>query len=91
MIEWTEQQMIRDVVRRFVEAEIEPKLEELEHGDTPPYDILRKMMQTFGIDEMARQRFQRQIAQREGARRAARRRPRSARRAPTAATAPACS
>ena len=55
MIEWSEQHlMIRDAVRKFVEAEIKPNLEELEHGDLPPYDILRKMLQTFGMDEMAR-------------------------------------
>ena len=58
MIEWSEQhQMIRDAVRRFVEAEVVPNLEELEHGDMPPYDILRKMYATFGIDELARTRF----------------------------------
>jgi hypothetical protein len=62
MIEWSEQhRAIRDMVRRFVEAEIKPRLTELEHGDTPPYDVLRKMMQAFGIDELARQRFARQI------------------------------
>src|SRR5262249_35142161 len=62
MIEWSEQHlMIRDMMRRFIEAEIKPRLHELEHGDLPPYDILRKMMQTFGLDEMARARFQRQI------------------------------
>jgi alkylation response protein AidB-like acyl-CoA dehydrogenase len=63
MIEWSEQHlMIRDAMRRFVEAEIKPRLEELEHGDTPPYDVLRKMMRTFGLDEMARQRFAKRIA-----------------------------
>src|SRR5262245_8331531 len=63
MIEWSEQQlMIRDAIRKFIEAEIKPNLEELEHGDLPPYDILRKMMRTFGMDEVARQRFQGQIA-----------------------------
>ncbi|MCG8591895.1 MAG: acyl-CoA dehydrogenase family protein [Proteobacteria bacterium] len=62
MIEWSEQhEMIRDAVRRFVEAEIAPNLEELEHGDTPPYDVLRKMYATFGMDEMARARFKKQI------------------------------
>ncbi len=66
MIEWNEQQeMMRDAIRRFIDAEIVPNLEELEHGDTPPYDVLRKMFKTFGIDEMAKQRFERQIA-REG-------------------------
>jgi alkylation response protein AidB-like acyl-CoA dehydrogenase len=63
MIEWSEQHlMIRDVVRRFVEAEIVPNLEELEHGDMPPYDILRKLIRSFGMDEMARTRFEKQIA-----------------------------
>ncbi len=62
MIEWNEQHlMIRDAIRRFIEAEIKPRVEELEHGDTPPYDILRKMMATFGLDEVARSRFQQQI------------------------------
>jgi alkylation response protein AidB-like acyl-CoA dehydrogenase len=62
MIEWNESQlMIRDAFRRFVEAEIEPHVEELEHGDLPPYDILRKMYATFGMDEMARARFKKQI------------------------------
>jgi alkylation response protein AidB-like acyl-CoA dehydrogenase len=62
MIEWSEQhQMIRDAVRRFVEAEIAPNVEAFEHGDTPPYGVLRKMMATFGMDEMARSRFRKQI------------------------------
>ena len=63
MIEWSEQhRMIRDAVRRFVEAEIKPNLEQLEHGDMPPYDVLRKLISTFGMDEMARVRFEKQIA-----------------------------
>jgi alkylation response protein AidB-like acyl-CoA dehydrogenase len=63
VIEWSEQHLlIRDMVRRFIDAEIKPQLVELEHGDTPPYDILRKMMATFGLDEVARQRFEKQIA-----------------------------
>jgi hypothetical protein len=63
MIEWSEQhQMIRDAIRRFIEAEIVPNVEALEHGDLPPYDILRKMYSAFGMAEMARQRFARQIA-----------------------------
>ena len=58
MIEWSEQHlMIRDAVRRFIQDEIVPNLEELEHGETPPYDILRKMFKTFGVDEAARARF----------------------------------
>ena len=62
MIEWNEQhEMIRDAIRKFIEAEIAPNLEELEHGNTPPYDVLRKMYQAFGMGEMARTRFQHQL------------------------------
>ncbi len=62
MIEWSESQLlIRDTVRRFVEDEIVPNLEALEHGDMPPYDILRKMYKTFGMDQMAKARFAKQI------------------------------
>jgi alkylation response protein AidB-like acyl-CoA dehydrogenase len=68
MIEWSEQHlMIRDMVRRFVEAEIKPRLHDFEHGDTPPYDVLRKMMATFGIDEVARQRFAKQMEREKAA------------------------
>ena len=63
MHEWSESQlMIRDAVRQFVENEIAPNVEELEHGDMPPYDLLRKMYQTFGMDEMAGARFDKTIA-----------------------------
>ena len=62
MFEWSEEQlMIRDAVRQFVQAEIAPKREELEHGDLPPYDILRKLFATFGMDAMAREGFKAQI------------------------------
>src|SRR5690242_2649381 len=62
MFEWSEEQlMIRDAVRQFIEAEIVPKRDELEHGDLPPYDILRKMFATFGMDVMARESFKRRI------------------------------
>jgi acyl-CoA dehydrogenase len=58
MIEWSEQhQQIRDMLRRFVETEIAPKREAIEFGDTPPYDILRKLLKTFGVDEMAKAQF----------------------------------
>jgi alkylation response protein AidB-like acyl-CoA dehydrogenase len=68
MIEWGEQhEAIRDTFRRFVEAEIKPRLGELEHGDTPPYEVLRKLVKTFGLDEMGRMRFQAQIAREKAA------------------------
>ncbi|HEY2812189.1 MAG TPA: acyl-CoA dehydrogenase family protein [Acidimicrobiales bacterium] len=62
MFEWSEEQrMIRDAVRQFIEAEVAPKREELEHGDLPPYDVLRKLFATFGMDAMAREQFKRRI------------------------------
>ena len=62
MFEWSEeQQMIRDAVRQFIQAEIAPKRDELEFGDLPPYDILRKLFATFGMDAMAREGFKRRI------------------------------
>ncbi|HMI94151.1 MAG TPA: acyl-CoA dehydrogenase family protein [Polyangiales bacterium] len=63
MIEWSEQhKAVQQMVRRFVQEEIKPRLEELEHGDTPPYDVLRKMMKTFGMGEMRKASFDSQIA-----------------------------
>ena len=62
MYQWNEEQvMIRDAVRKFIEKEIKPRLEEIEHGDSPPYPLIRRMLSTFGMDVMARENFQRQI------------------------------
>jgi hypothetical protein len=58
MIEWSEQHlMIQDMVRKFVDTEIKPHLEALEHGDLPPYDTMRKLVTTFGLAEAARMRY----------------------------------
>ena len=63
MIEWSEMHLaIRDAMRRFVEAEVVPKIEAIEHGGEPPYDVLRKMVATFGLKDMAEARFAHQIA-----------------------------
>jgi acyl-CoA dehydrogenase len=62
MFEWSEEHaMVRDAVRQFVDNEIRPHREELEFGDVPPYDILRKMFQTFGLDALAREQFKKRI------------------------------
>ncbi len=54
MIEWSETHLaIREQIQRFVEAEIAPKRMELEHGDLPPYAILRKMFETFGMKDIS--------------------------------------
>src|SRR5690349_13364108 len=66
MFEWPEElKMVRDAVRDFVDREIRPHREELEHGDLPPYDLLRKLYKTFGMDTMAADSFDRRIAAEE--------------------------
>jgi alkylation response protein AidB-like acyl-CoA dehydrogenase len=67
MFEWSEELlMVRDAVRTFVDTEIRPHREELEHGDMPPYDLLRKLYKTFGMDQMAADSFDKRIAAEEG-------------------------
>lgn len=62
MIEWSEeQQLVKAALRRFVETEVEPHRDALEHGDLPPYDILRAMYKAFGMEEAAEERFQRAL------------------------------
>jgi alkylation response protein AidB-like acyl-CoA dehydrogenase len=54
MYQWSEMELaIQDAIRQFVDTEVRPLREELEFGDLPPYDILRKLWKTFGIDVMA--------------------------------------
>jgi hypothetical protein len=60
--DWSEEhQAIIAVVRRFVDEEIRPHLDDLEHNGVPPYEILRKMYVTFGLKEMAQESFARQL------------------------------
>src|SRR5215468_6208273 len=62
MFEWPEElKMVRDAVRQFVDNEIRPHCEELEHGDLPPYDLLRKLYKTFGMDTLAADSFDRRV------------------------------
>jgi alkylation response protein AidB-like acyl-CoA dehydrogenase len=61
MLDWSDEQLaMRSAVRDFVEAEVVPRREELEHGGLPPYDLLRSYVRTFGLDEIARERFDRE-------------------------------
>ena len=66
MIGWTEQQqMVRSMMRDFIEKEIVPHIDDLEYNGLPPYDLLRKFFKTFGIDEMAGASFDAKIAREE--------------------------
>ncbi|MHB1534610.1 MAG: acyl-CoA dehydrogenase family protein [Acidimicrobiales bacterium] len=68
MFEWSEEQtMMRDAVRQFVEKEIVPIQEQLEHGDLAPYGVLRKMFKAFGIDRAARDGFAKRLAREDAA------------------------
>ncbi|MGH3714934.1 MAG: acyl-CoA dehydrogenase family protein [Micromonosporaceae bacterium] len=54
MIEWSEtDELVRGAIREFVDKEVRPHVDELEHGDLPPYDLIRKLFASFGIDAMA--------------------------------------
>jgi acyl-CoA dehydrogenase len=66
MLEWSEQHLaFRDALRRFIDTEIRPRIDDFEHGGVPPYDVLRKLLATFGIAELQRARFEARIARDE--------------------------
>lgn len=63
MYEWSdEHNMLRQAMKDFIAKELVPIRDDLEHGDTPPYEFLRRMFKTFGMDEMARASFAKRIA-----------------------------
>ncbi len=62
MYEWSdEHRALIDVVRRFVDEEVRPHLDELEHGDRPPYQTLRRMYEVFGLRDGAEASFRRLV------------------------------
>ncbi|MGC5247902.1 acyl-CoA dehydrogenase family protein [Gordonia sp. DT219] len=63
MFEWSEEDlMVRDALRAFIDKEIRPHLDELETGQLPPYDITRKLLSTFGVDAMAKDSLEKELA-----------------------------
>ena len=56
MFAWTEQQlMIQRHDSRFRgKGDRAPLIDDLEYNGLPPYDILRKLFKTFGMDETGR-------------------------------------
>jgi alkylation response protein AidB-like acyl-CoA dehydrogenase len=62
MFQWSEEHLaIQSAMRSFVENEVVPHIDAIEHEGVPPYDIIRKMYKTFGMDEMARESFKRAL------------------------------
>lgn len=63
MFEWSEDELtFRDAVRSFVDKEVRPLQDDLELGDLPPYDVIRRFYQAFGLREMAADAFDASIA-----------------------------
>ncbi len=66
MYEWSpEDLMVRDALRAFIDKEIRPHSDELESGRLAPYDILRKLLSTFGVDQMAEDALAKELAAEE--------------------------
>ncbi|MBM4472119.1 acyl-CoA dehydrogenase [Rhodococcus hoagii] len=66
MYEWSDTDlMFRDALRGFIDKEIKPHVDKLETGELPPYDIIRKMYATFGMDEMASEALGKSFAKEE--------------------------
>jgi alkylation response protein AidB-like acyl-CoA dehydrogenase len=55
MFDFTEEQkMVRQMVRKWVQAKLVPSVDALEDEETLPYPLVRDFIKTFGADEMAR-------------------------------------
>ncbi|MBF6341954.1 acyl-CoA/acyl-ACP dehydrogenase [Nocardia cyriacigeorgica] len=66
MYQWSDEDlMFRDAVRGFIDKELRPHVDQLESGAMPPYDIIRKLYATFGLDEMAREGLAKSLAREE--------------------------
>lgn len=62
MYQWSDDHLAaREAVRGFVDKEIRPHVDALEFGDLPPYALLRRFFQVFGVDKMARENFARRL------------------------------
>jgi acyl-CoA dehydrogenase len=51
-----EQEMIRKLIRKWVTAKLEPKVEAFENGE-PPYELMKDFAKTFGIPDIVRGAF----------------------------------
>ncbi|ONM50574.1 acyl-CoA dehydrogenase family protein [Nocardia donostiensis] len=66
MYQWSDEDlMFRDALRAFIDKELKPHVDQLESGKLPPFDIIRKLYATFGLDEMAREGLAKSLAREE--------------------------
>ncbi len=54
-----EQKMAQKMLRQWCEKELAPHVAAMEKGELLPYEIMRKLGRTFGMDEMVRGSFKR--------------------------------
>jgi len=55
MLDFTdEQKMARQMLRQWADKELAPHVAKMEKGEILPYDIMRKLIRAFGMDEMIR-------------------------------------
>ncbi|MDB4966749.1 MAG: acyl-CoA dehydrogenase domain protein, partial [Myxococcales bacterium] len=58
MLDFTdEQKMARKMLRQWADKELAPHVAKMEKGEILPYDIMRKLISAFGMDEMVRAQF----------------------------------
>ncbi len=58
MIDFTdEQKMAQKMLRQWTDKELAPHVAKMEKGEILPYDIMRKLIRAFGMDEMIRAQF----------------------------------
>src|SRR4051812_18619608 len=54
-----EHKMVRQMVRKWVESKLQPKMPALDKNEILPYDLMRDFAATFGLADLARGAFER--------------------------------
>src|SRR5262245_47743131 len=55
MLDFTdEQKMARQMLRQWADKELAPHVAAMEKGELLPYDLMRKLIRAFGMDELVR-------------------------------------
>ncbi|HUS65544.1 MAG TPA: acyl-CoA dehydrogenase family protein [Kofleriaceae bacterium] len=63
MFELNEQhRMVAQMVRKWCEAKLVPLIPALEAGEAQPFDLMRELARTFGLDHLARAGLEKRIA-----------------------------
>ncbi|HEX9101622.1 MAG TPA: acyl-CoA dehydrogenase family protein, partial [Polyangia bacterium] len=58
MLDFTdEQKMAQKMLRQWTDKELAPHVAKMEKGEILPYDIMRKLIAAFGMEEMVRAQF----------------------------------